>query len=194
MREKSALQILFTNRDNLVKALNFVDESSAEELKSIAKCISEAISNGGKVLWCGNGGSAAESQHMSAELIGRFMKLRKPLPSVSLTTDTSAITAIGNDFSFNEIFERQVEGIGIKGDCLIGFSTSGNSENVYKAFSKARNLGIKTIGFVGFEKGKIGEVSNFILRVNSTETARIQEVHTLLGHTLCQLIEADFNS
>ena len=136
--------ILFTNRDNLVKALNFVDESSAEELKSIAKCISEAISNGGKVLWCGNGGSAAESQHMSAELIGRFMKLRKPLPSVSLTTDTSAITAIGNDFSFNEIFERQVEGIGIKGDCLIGFSTSGNSENVYKAFSKARNLGIKT--------------------------------------------------
>lgn len=194
MREKSALQILFTNRDNLVKALNFVDESSAEELKSIAKCISEAISNGGKVLWCGNGGSAAESQHMSAELIGRFMKLRKPLPSVSLTTDTSAITAIGNDFSFNEIFERQVEGIGIKGDCLIGFSTSGNSENVYKAFSKARNLGIKTIGFVGFEKGKIGEVSNFILRVNSTETARIQEVHTLLGHTLCQLIEADFSS
>jgi len=193
MREKSALQILFTNRDNLVKALNFVDESSAEELKSIAKCISEAISNGGKVLWCGNGGSAAESQHMSAELIGRFMKLRKPLPSVSLTTDTSAITAIGNDFSFNEIFERQVEGIGIKGDCLIGFSTSGNSENVYKAFSKARNLGIKTIGFVGFEKGKIGEVSNFILRVNSTETARIQEVHTLLGHTLCQLIEADFS-
>ena len=164
------------------------------EIQCALEMLNESSLKGRKILIAGNGGSAAESQHMSAELIGRFMKLRKPLPSVSLTTDTSAITAIGNDFSFNEIFERQVEGIGIKGDCLIGFSTSGNSENVYKAFSKARNLGIKTIGFVGFEKGKIGEVSNFILRVNSTETARIQEVHTLLGHTLCQLIEADFSS
>ena len=140
-------------------------------------------------MFCGNGGSAADSQHLSAELVGRYMKNRKPLASVALTTDTSVITAISNDFSFDDIFSRQIEALGNMGDVLVGISTSGNSENVIRAFEVAKQKGIKTIGLLGKGGGKSSAIVNKSLIVSSESTARVQEMHILIGHILCDLIE-----
>ena len=147
------------------------------------------LKEGYKVLICGNGGSAADAQHFAAEIVGRFEKERKGYPAIALTTDTSALTAIGNDYGFEHIFSRQVEALGQKGDILIGISTSGNSENVIRATIKAKELGIFTVGFLGKDGGKLKEIVDTAFIVDSDITARIQEVHLTLEHALCNIID-----
>ncbi len=148
-----------------------------------------AVQKNGKLMFCGNGGSAADCQHLAAEFTGRFINDRKPLPGLALSTDTSALTCIGNDYGFNDVFLRQVQALGKEGDCLIGISTSGNSENVLRAFVAAKELGIKTIGLLGRDGGKLAPLSNVAIVVPSDVTARIQEAHILIGHTICGGVE-----
>ena len=152
---------------------------------------STTLLNGGKILFCGNGGSAADSQHLAAELTGRFVNDRRPLAAIALSTDTSALTCIGNDYSFDEIFARQVAALGRTGDLLIGISTSGNSRNVIRAVEDAKEIGIKTIGFLGRDGGQLKNLCDYNIVVPSDVTARIQECHILIGHTLCGLIEQE---
>jgi len=147
------------------------------------------LQQGHKLMFCGNGGSAADSQHLAAELTGRFIKDRKPLAAMALSTDSSALTCIGNDYSFADVFERQVRGLGQAGDCLIAISTSGNSENVIRAVTAARELGVRSIGLLGHDGGKLVSMCDGAIIVPSRITARIQEAHILIGHTLCGLIE-----
>jgi D-sedoheptulose 7-phosphate isomerase len=146
--------------------------------------------NGGKVLWCGNGGSAADAQHLAAELSGRFYYDRPPLFSEALHVNTSYTTAVANDYSYDVIYSRLVEAMGKKNDILIGLSTSGNSGNVIKAFEKAREKGITTVGFTGETGGKMKPLSDHLINIPSTDTPRIQECHMLLGHTICEMVEA----
>lgn len=156
--------------------------------RAIDKC-TETILNSGKIMFCGNGGSAADSQHLAAEFTGRFINDRKPLPGIALSTDSSALTCISNDFGFNDVFLRQVKALGREGDCLIGISTSGNSENIVRAFFAAREMGINTVGLLGRDGGKLAALSDVAIVVPSEVTARIQEAHILIGHTICGGVE-----
>lgn len=160
-------------------------------IESAAKVCVQAIKQGGKVMFCGNGGSAADSQHLAAELVGRYKMNRPALNSVALTTDTSILTAVGNDFGYDTIFERQVEGIGKKGDVLVGLSTSGNSKNVLLAMEKAESMGITTIAMTGENGGKMKEKADFAINVPSDTTNHIQEMHIAVGHILCGIIEKE---
>lgn len=155
----------------------------------VADEIVHAYQSGNKVIWCGNGGSAADAQHLAAELSGRFYYDRPPLFSEALHVNTSYITAVANDYSYDEIYSRLVKAMCKKGDILIGLSTSGNSGNVVKAFATARELGVKTVGFTGETGGKMKEFSDFLVNIPSKDTPRIQECHMLLGHTLCEITE-----
>jgi D-sedoheptulose 7-phosphate isomerase len=168
---------LLTNTDILTTVNNVIND--------IITC----YKNGGKVLWCGNGGSAADSQHLAAELSGRFYYDRPPLFSEALHVNTSYTTAVANDYGYDIIYSRLVEAMGKKGDVLFGLSTSGNSGNVVKAFEKANALGIITVGFTGQSGGKMKQLSKYLLNIPSTDTPRIQECHMLLGHTICELVE-----
>ena len=162
-------------------------------LKTIEDCvniISQAFSAGKRVWFCGNGGSAADAQHLAAEFSGRFYKNRKALPAEALHCNTSYLTAVANDYSYDDIYARLVDGITDAGDVLIGFSTSGNSANVLKAFEVAREKHLMTIGFTGTTGGKMRELSHFFINVPSTDTPRIQESHILIGHIICELVEA----
>jgi D-sedoheptulose 7-phosphate isomerase len=171
----------------VLKSLEALNEDVCQAGFVAANC----IRGNGKIFFCGNGGSAADSQHLAAELTGRFLNDRRPLPAISLTTDTSALTCIGNDYSFNEIFSRQLAGLGKEGDLLIAISTSGNSGNVIRAVEEAQKLRIKTIGFLGRDGGKLRELCDQSIVVPSQITARIQECHILIGHTICGLIEQE---
>lgn len=151
--------------------------------------MAQAIKAGGKVMFCGNGGSAADSQHLAAELTGRFIKDRAPLPGLALSTDSSALTCIANDYSFDEVFARQVMGLGRMGDVLVAISTSGHSRNVLRAVEEARSRGIRVVGFLGRDGGALKPLCDVPIVVPSQVTARIQEAHILIGHTLCGLIE-----
>jgi D-sedoheptulose 7-phosphate isomerase len=171
-----------------------------KSLDGLAQCMfdavnicSDALVNGGKIMLCGNGGSAADSQHIAAEFVGRFTKDRRSLPALALTTDTSALTCIGNDYGFNEIFSRQIEGIGNTGDVLLGISTSGNSKNIISAIEMAHRKGIKTIVFTGIRDTILTESSDISFQVPSDKTARIQEIHILLGHIMCAGIEENLH-
>ncbi|WP_010583212.1 D-sedoheptulose-7-phosphate isomerase [Schlesneria paludicola] len=157
-------------------------------LAAVEACAA-CISQGGKILFCGNGGSAADAQHLATELTIRYKTNRLPIAGIALTTDTSALTACGNDLGFDEIFSRQVHALGRPGDVLIGISTSGNSQNVILAAEKAAELQIQTIAFVGGSGGKLADLSAIALKVPSRTTARIQEMHIFLGHLLCELLE-----
>jgi D-sedoheptulose 7-phosphate isomerase len=154
-----------------------------------AKVIGEALMNGNTVFFCGNGGSAAESSHLAVELIGRFKNNRISLPALSLNADTSAITCIANDFGYDEIFARQLEGLGKHGDVLVVLSSSGMSENILRALKKAKDLELTSIALLGKGGGKAVDLADLSIIVDSGETARIQEVHLLLGHTLCEYAE-----
>ena len=151
--------------------------------------ICRALTKKNLILWCGNGGSASDSMHLSAEFIGRFNKKRKSLNSISLASDSPALTCISNDFGYKNVFSRQIEGLGKKNDVLIVFSTSGNSENILMALKKAKKQKMKTIAFLGKEGGRCKGLSDIDLIVPSQSTARIQEMHILIGHTLCDLVE-----
>lgn len=159
------------------------------DVERAGAAIAASLRAGGKVLICGNGGSASDSQHMAAEFTGRFLKDRPPIAAIALSTDTSALTCISNDYSFAEVFSRQVQALGRPGDCLIGISTSGNSENVLKAVDAANGIGVTTIGLLGREGGKLAARCQHNIIVPSQSTARIQEAHILIIHTVCGAVE-----
>jgi D-sedoheptulose 7-phosphate isomerase len=163
--------------------------SLAPAIQEAAGLLAGTLSQGGKLLLCGNGGSAADSQHIAAELTGRFLKDRRPLAAVALTTDTSALTSIANDYGFDEVFSRHVMGLGRKGDCLLAISTSGNSRNVLRAAEAARAAGIHVIGLLGRDGGALRALCDVAIVVPSMTTARIQEAHIFIGHTLCAMVE-----
>jgi len=161
------------------------------EIEAAAKKMIHAIQNGNKIFFVGNGGSAADAQHLAAELISRFLKERKSLPAIALTTDTSILTAIGNDYGFDRIFARQIEGLAKKGDIVFGISTSGNSQNILEGFIKAKIVGCTTIGMLGNDGGKIKDQADLSIIIPSNSTPRIQESHITIGHILCGLIEQE---
>lgn len=181
---KSKIQ---TSVDLKTSLLN--DKTILETVDAVVKDITTSYKNGGKVLWCGNGGSAADSQHLAAELSGRFYYDRPPLFSEALHVNTSYITAVANDYSYDIIYSRLVEAMGKKGDVLMGLSTSGNSGNVLKAFEKANDMGIITVGFTGETGGKMRDHCKYLINIPSKDTPRIQECHMLLGHTICEMVE-----
>jgi D-sedoheptulose 7-phosphate isomerase len=173
-----------------IDVANKTGKMLANEIENACVIVTECIANGKKVLLFGNGGSAADAQHIAAEFTGRFVKERRSLPAIALTTDTSALTAIGNDYGFEKIFERQVEGLANAGDVLIGISTSGNSPNVVKALELGNVLGCKTIGFSGRDGGVMNDVCDINIVVPSQITARIQEMHILIGHIICAAVDS----
>ncbi len=158
-------------------------------IESAVEVITNAFKNNKKVFFCGNGGSAADAQHLAAEFSGRFYIDRKPLPAEALHCNSSYLTAVANDYSYDLIYARLVEGFANEGDILVGLSTSGNSSNVVKAFEKAREKKVLTVGFTGDTGGKIKELSDFLFNVPSTDTPRIQESHIMIGHIICELVE-----
>lgn len=160
------------------------------QIETAAQMWIKALSAGRKVIFCGNGGSAADAQHLAAELMGRFMFDRDPLPALSLTVDTSALTAIGNDYGFDKVFSRQLRGIGVAGDVLLGMSTSGNSGNVLAAFEIAREMGISTIGLTGTGGGRMAQFSDLLIAVPHDRTNHIQEAHIAIGHLICAITES----
>lgn len=177
-----------------VKEQILKDEAMLDTVARCSEAITQAFKNGNKVLFCGNGGSAADAQHLAAEFSGRFYTDRKALPAEALHVNTSYITAVANDYSYDVVYSRMIDGIGRPGDVVVGLSTSGNSGNILKAFESARKIGMITVGFTGATGGKMKDLSDYLLNVPSTDTPRIQESHILLGHIICQLVEeAYFN-
>jgi len=166
-------------------------EALSEQVNLVGKILADCIKNDGTLFLCGNGGSAADSQHIAAELIGRFKKNRRALRSIALSTDTSVLTCVANDFSYDDIFSRQIEGLGRKGDVLVAISTSGNSENINRAIKQAKELDVMTIALLGKGGGATKDVADHVLIVPSDSTARIQEMHILIGHIFCELIERE---
>lgn len=160
-------------------------------IQEMGRMITHSLMNAGTLFWCGNGGSASDSQHLAAELVGRFKKNRRPLRSIALTTDTSVLTCVANDFSYDDIFSRQVEALGRTGDVLIGISTSGNSENVLRACRVAKEMGLTTVALLGKGGGSMKDLVDQAIVIPSGTTARIQEAHILIGHILCELIEEE---
>ena len=173
------------------EALGLLEKQSSTIAK-IAYLFIESLEAGGKIIFIGNGGSAADAQHLAAELVGRFKKNRKALAAIALTTDTSILTAIGNDFGFDEVFSRQIEAIAKDKDLLVGISTSGKSKNIIKAIEKAKTIGLKSIGFLGKDGGDIKGLVDVDLTISSDDTPSIQEMHTLAGHTICGIVEDHF--
>ena len=171
--------------------LQVIEELKAQQpvLETIARVMTDAIHAGNKVLWCGNGGSAADAQHLAAEFVGRFRRERKPLASIALTTDTSILTSIGNDYGYEHIFSRQVLALCEEGDVVVGISTSGNSPNVVAALQAAKECGAFTVAFTGAGGGRMGGIANAQLCVPTKDTARVQEGHILCGHMLCDWVE-----
>lgn len=170
------------------------DEKIVKTIAEVSKKLVEIFKSGKKVLFCGNGGSAADAQHLAAELSGKFYIDRAPLPAEALHTNTSYLTAISNDYSFDKVYSRLVQANGIKGDALIALSTSGNSSNIIGAITTAREMGITVIGMTGESGGKMKDLCNYIFRVPSDDTPRIQESHILIGHIICELVESSLFS
>ena len=174
-------------------SLNFIKllGQSTLDIQKASKLIINSLQSGGKIMFCGNGGSAADAQHLSAELVGRYMKNRIPLASIALTTDTSVITAISNDFSYDKIFSRQLESIGKEGDVLYAISTSSKSENVVAALKSAKLLKIKTIGVTGSNCSGFKELCDITISVPASRPDRIQEMHIAIGHIICEIVESE---
>ncbi len=181
---KSKIQTSVDLKKNLLQ-----NDKILKAIDSLVNDITVCYKNGGKVLWCGNGGSAADSQHLAAELSGRFYYDRPPLSSEALHVNTSYITAVANDYSYDVIYSRLIEAMGKKGDVLIGLSTSGNSANVIKAIESAKKIGMVTAGFTGESGGKMKDICDYLIKIPSSDTPRIQECHMLLGHTICEMVE-----
>ena len=171
------------------ETIDKVIETLPQEVETACKIAVDTINAGNKILLCGNGGSAADAQHVAAELIGRYKKERRGLAAIALTTDTSALTAIANDYAYEDIFSRQIEGLAKSGDMIIGISTTGNSDNVIRAFEMGRKLGCKTVGLSGKDGGMFTGKCDLNIVVPSDTTARIQEMHILIGHMICQSID-----
>ena len=181
--------------ENIIEEHNKVIEEMKkrclDDIEFVAKACCRALANGNTIFFCGNGGSAADAQHIAAELSGRYKSERRGLAGIALTTDTSVLTAVGNDFGFDRIFDRQVEALAREGDVLIGISTSGHSKNVVRALSLARNMGCRTIGLSGRDGGVMNEFCDVNIVVPSNDTPRIQEMHIMIGHIICQAIDEE---
>lgn len=171
-----------------IETMGLMDALSAG-VNEACELIASTLKNGGKLLICGNGGSAADAQHFAAELTGRYKTERSPLPAIALSTDTSALTAIGNDYGFDVVFERQTLALCAKDDLLIGISTSGNSANVIRAVNAAKKIGAKTLGLLGRDGGELGRLCEYSIIIPASDTARIQEMHILVIHTLCATVD-----
>lgn len=185
MRIKQAIQESIALKEKIL-----ADPIILEKIEMVTDCCVQALKNGNQVLFCGNGGSAADAQHLAAEFSGRFYFDRPPLDAEALHVNTSYLTAVANDYSYDEIFSRLVKGKGKKGDVLIGLTTSGNSENVVRALETARSLEMKTVAFTGQYGGKAKNKADFLFNVPSEDTPRIQEAHMLIGHIVCELVES----
>jgi len=187
---KQTIEAEFRSHLETIEAVIDTMETQLQEASELAV---ETLKRGNKILLCGNGGSAADAQHIAAELTGRYKRERRGLAGIALTTDTSALTAIGNDYGYDRIFDRQLEALAQEGDLLIGISTSGNSANVLAALRLAKALGCTTVGFSGRDGGKMNELCDINLVVPSDNTPRIQEMHILFGHTICQIIDNELS-
>lgn len=177
-----------------IKASLETINSISQEIEIASNFCINCLQQGNKILIIGNGGSAADAQHIAAEIVGRYKTERKGMPAIALTTDTSAITAIANDFGYQRVFERQVEALANEGDVLIGISTGGSSTNVIRALNLANEIGCKTIGLSGRNGGEMNKICDINLVIPAEDTPRIQEMHILIGHTICHLIDQDFNN
>ncbi len=183
---------IFSELEAHKETIQKVIEMLTDDIENACQMAVETLKAGNKIMLCGNGGSAADAQHIAAELSGRYKKERKGVAGLALTTDTSALTAIANDYAFENVFARQVEALAKKGDLIIGISTSGNSDNVIRAFQKGKELGCKTIGLTGKGGGKFNGQCDLNVIVPSDDTPRIQEMHILIGHIICQAIDDAF--
>lgn len=170
------------------------DRQMLADIETVGNLMVKTLRNGHKVLLCGNGGSAADAQHIAAELVGRFVTEREGLPAIAMTTDTSILTAVSNDYGFDHVYERQTAALGVKGDLLIALSTSGNSPNVEHALQKARSMGIITVGLLGRDGGRCKTLCDYSFIVRHAESARIQEVHITIGHILCGIVDNQLSS
>lgn len=177
--------------EHLAVANAVMQSDILQQIERIAAAIKQALANGNKVLFCGNGGSAADSQHLAAEFVGRFQKERQGLPAIALTVDTSILTAVGNDYGFERVFARQVEALGQAGDVLVGISTSGNSPNVVQAIELAKAKGMYCVGMTAAGGGKMAQICDECIAVPVQVTARAQEMHILIGHILCELVDGE---
>lgn len=181
-------QELKDHKETIDKCIEFIQD----EILLASKLAVDTISNGNKIILFGNGGSAADAQHISAELVGRYKVDRGGLPAIALTTDTSIITSISNDYGYSKVFERQVEALAQKGDLIIGISTSGNSKNVINGITKGRSIGCNTVALTGCGGGELMDLSDINIVIPSSDTPRIQEMHILIGHIICQAIDDSF--
>lgn len=172
-----------------IRVKEAVNKTQAENIERAAEAIIDSLKKGGKLLIFGNGGSAADSQHIAAELVGRFKMERAALPAIALTTNTSTLTAIANDYGYDVTFSRQIEALGVKGDVALGISTSGRAKNVIDALNKAKSMGLRTIALTGNDGGKMKGMTDISINVLSGDTPRIQESHIMVAHILCELIE-----
>jgi len=188
MSEKAVRKVLEHAREGLRVREAFFEEH-AKDLVQIARAVALTLTEGGKVLFCGNGGSAADCQHLAAEFVNRFKLERPPLPAIALTTDSSILTAIGNDYGFDLVFMKQVQALGQAGDILVGISTSGTSRNVLAALREAKARGLTTIGMCGAMTGEMEPLSDHLISVGSKDTPLIQEVHIAAGHMLCHVVD-----
>lgn len=177
--------------EHLAVANAVMQSDILQQIERIAAAIKQALANGNKVLFCGNGGSAADSQHLAAEFVGRFQKERQGFPAIALTVDTSILTAVGNDYGFDRVFARQVEALGQAGDVLVGISTSGNSSNVVQAIELAQVKGMYCVGMTAAGGGKMAQICDECIAVPAQVTARAQEMHILIGHILCELVDGE---
>ena len=177
--------------DHLQVANAVMNSDILAQIERIAVEVKKALANGNKVLFCGNGGSAADSQHLAAEFVGRFQKERVGLPAIALTVDTSILTAVANDYGYDTVFARQIQALGNDGDVLVGLSTSGNSKNVLAAIDVAKAKGMQCIGLTAQGGGKMAEVCDICMSVPGPVTARAQEIHILIGHILCELVDGE---
>ena len=185
------LKIINQNIQEHQEILNSIDNKIKNKINAISKIISNSLKKGGTIFWCGNGGSASDSMHLSTELIGRFKKNRKPLRSISLSSNSAALTCISNDFGFQNLFSRQVEALGKPRDVLVVISTSGNSQNILNAIYQAKKKKLITIGFFGKKGGKCKNKTDIDVIIKSDSTARIQEMHIMVGQIICDLVERE---
>lgn len=182
-------EFFFSELDEHQKILDLTREKLETEFINLVKCCKLSIENGGKIIFFGNGGSAADSQHLSTELTVKFSKVRDPIAAIALTTDTSTLTAIGNDFGFEKIFSRQIEAIGNQNDTAIAISTSGNSNNVIEGAKSAKSIGMTVVGFTGMSGGDLSKFSDINIMIPSNTVSRIQEMHITIGQMLCNALE-----
>jgi len=193
MNQKQAIALIDSSLRVSAELSVTVARESSSVIFEAALLITRCLRNGGKVLFFGNGGSAADAQHLAAELVGRFVRERAGLPAIALTTDSSILTAVGNDYGFEQVFARQIQALGRAGDVAVALSTSGNSANVLEGVKEARKRKLKTIGLTGKDGGALAQRADVAVTIPSTSTARIQECHIAIGHLFCELVDADFS-